>query len=93
MNFQEWTNNQRRVFIDTAQLYEAVTNAFRDSRAYRGCMQIRNPARNKYPNLKYKLNQYSQYLVGQGATIGSSMTPRWTADRWRRGTIETLLHC
>jgi len=34
----EWTDNQRRVFLDSAQLYEAYITAFRESRSYRGGM-------------------------------------------------------
>jgi len=34
----EWTDNQRRVFLDSAQLYEAYIAAFREGRAYRGGM-------------------------------------------------------
>ena len=36
MVFQEWTENQRRVFIDTAQVYEALVAVLRDGQAYRG---------------------------------------------------------
>lgn len=35
---KEWTDNQRRVFLDTAQIYEAYVAAFRGGRAYRGGM-------------------------------------------------------
>lgn len=35
---KEWSDNQRRVFIDAAQLYEAFIEAFRESRSYRGGM-------------------------------------------------------
>jgi hypothetical protein len=36
MEFQEWTENRCRVFIDTVQLYEALTAAMKESQAYRG---------------------------------------------------------
>ncbi len=48
MNYQEWTHNQRRVFIDAAQVYEAYTNAFRDSRAYRGGMHWKRSGGRQY---------------------------------------------
>ena len=32
---KEWSDNQRRVFLDAAQLYEAYSAAFREGRAYR----------------------------------------------------------
>ncbi len=35
---KEWTDNQRRIFLDSAQLYEAYIAAFRENRAYRGGM-------------------------------------------------------
>ena len=35
---REWSDNQRRIFIDTTQLYEAYIAAFRESRSYRGGM-------------------------------------------------------
>lgn len=35
---KEWTDNQRRIFLDTVQLYEAYIDAFRASRSYRGGM-------------------------------------------------------
>ncbi|MFH1983598.1 MAG: nucleotidyltransferase domain-containing protein [Pseudomonadota bacterium] len=35
---KEWSDNQRRIFIDAAQLYEAFIVAFRDGRSYRGGM-------------------------------------------------------
>jgi len=38
MVFKEMSDNQRRVYIDTAQLYEAFMAAYHKSRAYRGGM-------------------------------------------------------
>ena len=35
---KEMSANQRRIFIDTAQLYEAYIVTFRESRSYRGGM-------------------------------------------------------
>ena len=36
MVFQEMSDNQRRAYIDTAQLYEAYLSAYHKGRAYRG---------------------------------------------------------
>jgi len=38
MFFNEMSNNQRHIFIDTAQLYDAFMMAYHKSRAYRGGM-------------------------------------------------------
>ena len=35
---KEWSDNQRRIFIDAAQLYEAFADASREERSYRGGM-------------------------------------------------------
>lgn len=35
---KEWSDNQRRIFIDAVQLYEVFIDAFRESRSYRGGM-------------------------------------------------------
>lgn len=48
MDFQEWTENQRRVFIDTDQVYEALAAALRESRAYRGGMHWKKSAGREY---------------------------------------------
>lgn len=48
MNFQEWTENQRRVFIDTEQLYEAMAAALMKSRSYRGGMHWKKSAGREY---------------------------------------------
>ncbi|NJL59545.1 MAG: hypothetical protein HC887_07785 [Desulfobacteraceae bacterium] len=38
MNFNEMSDNQRRVFIDAAQIYEAYMAAYRQNVSYRGSM-------------------------------------------------------
>ncbi len=37
----EWSDNQRRIIIDTAQLYDAHLAAFRENRSYRGGMHCK----------------------------------------------------
>ena len=48
MVFQEWTENQRRVFIDTAQVYEALVAVLRDGQAYRGGMHWKKSGGREY---------------------------------------------
>jgi hypothetical protein len=36
--FKEMSDNQRRVYLDAVQLYEAFISAFQKSRSYRGGM-------------------------------------------------------
>ncbi len=81
MTLLEWTDNQRRVFINTAQVYEAYMDAFRDSRAYRGGMH-------------WKRSSGRQYLFrsldrkGNGKSLGprSLETERVHAEFHRRKT-------
>jgi hypothetical protein len=39
-----WTENQRRVFIDTVQVYKALSAVFRDAGSYRGGMHWKSAA-------------------------------------------------
>lgn len=48
MAFNEMSDNQRRVFIDTAQLYAAFVEAYHKSRAYRGGMQWKKAKGREY---------------------------------------------
>ncbi len=48
MIFKEWTDTQRRVFIDTVQVYEAFTETFRKSRSYRGGMHWKKAKAREY---------------------------------------------
>ncbi len=46
--FQELSDNQRRVYIDTAQLYEAYLSAYHKGRAYRGGMHWKKAKGREY---------------------------------------------
>lgn len=48
MIFKEWTDTQRRVFIDTVQVYEAFTESFRKSRSYSGGMHWKKAKAREY---------------------------------------------
>jgi hypothetical protein len=48
MVFQELSNSQRRVYIDTAQLYEAYLSAYHKGRAYRGGMHWKKAKGREY---------------------------------------------
>jgi hypothetical protein len=62
---KEMSANQRRIFIDTAQLYEAYIVTFRESRSYRGGMH-------------WKKSKGRQYLFRQRDRLGygKSLGPR-----------------
>ena len=59
----EMTDNQRRVFIDTVQLFEAYQAAFRDSMAFRGGMHWK-----KSKGRKYLFRSKDRY--GYGKSLG-----------------------
>ncbi|MCP4108189.1 MAG: hypothetical protein GY749_22035 [Desulfobacteraceae bacterium] len=75
MIFKEWTDIQRRVFIDTIQVYEAFTDTFRKNSAYRGGMH-------------WKKSKAKEYLfrtrdrLGNGKSLGprSSETEKIMAE-------------
>jgi hypothetical protein len=48
MIFKEMTDNQRRIFIDTVQLYEAFLAAFNKMRSYRGGMHWKKSKGREY---------------------------------------------
>jgi hypothetical protein len=48
MILKEWSGSQRRVFIDTVQVYEAFAEAFRKSRSWRGGMHWKESKGRKY---------------------------------------------
>ncbi len=48
MIFKEWSDNQRRIFIDTTQLYEAFSDIFHKNRAYRGGMHWKKAKGREY---------------------------------------------
>ena len=61
--FNKMTDNQRRVFIDTEQLYEVYMNTFRKSRSYRGGMHWK-----KSRGREYLFRTYDRY--GYGKSLG-----------------------
>jgi len=63
MVFNEMSDNQRRIFIDTAQLYEAFMAAYHKSRAYRGGMHWK-----KSKGREYLFRSYDRY--GYGKSLG-----------------------
>ena len=63
MIFKEMSDNQRRIFIDTAQLYEAFIVAYRRSRSYRGGMHWK-----KAKGREYLFRSRDRY--GNGKSMG-----------------------
>lgn len=63
MVFQELSDNQRRVYIDTAQLYEAYLSAYHKGRAYRGGMHWK-----KAKGREYLFRSRDRY--GYGKSLG-----------------------
>ena len=63
MVFQELSDNQRRVYIDAAQLYEAYLAAYRKGRAYRGGMHWK-----KAKGREYLFRSRDRY--GYGSSLG-----------------------
>ena len=63
MVFQEMSDNQRRVYIDTAQLYEAYLSVYHKGRAYRGGMHWK-----KAKGREYLFRSRDRY--GYGKSLG-----------------------
>ncbi|MDX2501789.1 MAG: GSU2403 family nucleotidyltransferase fold protein [Deltaproteobacteria bacterium] len=63
MDFKEMSDNQRRVYIDTAQLYEAYLSAYHKGRAYRGGMHWK-----KAKGREYLFRSRDRY--GYGKSLG-----------------------
>ena len=63
MFFTEMNDSQRRVFIDTVQLYDAYIDAFYKSRAYRGGMHWK-----KAKGREYLFKSRDRY--GYGKSLG-----------------------
>jgi hypothetical protein len=63
MVFQELSDNQRRVYIDTSQLYEAYLSAYRKGRSYRGGMHWK-----KAKGREYLFRSRDRY--GYGKSLG-----------------------
>lgn len=62
MVFQEWTNSQRRVYLDTAQVYEAFTDAYRKSRSFRRGMHWKKSKGREYLFRTLDRNGYGKSL-------------------------------
>ncbi len=62
MMFQEWTNSQRRVYLDTAQVYEAFTDVYRKSRSFRGGMHWKKSKGREYLFRTLDRNGYGKSL-------------------------------
>lgn len=79
MIFTEWTDNQRRVFIDTSQIHEALTAALREARSFRGGMHWK-----KSGGRQYLFRSHDRF--GNGKSLGprSPETERILADFRRR---------
>lgn len=63
MYFKEMSDNQRRVYIDTAQLYDALMATYHKSRAYRGGMHWK-----KAKGREYLFKSRDRY--GYGKSLG-----------------------
>lgn len=61
--FKEMTDNQRKILIDTIQLYDAYVDAYRDSRSYRGGMHWK-----KAKGRQYLFRSMDRY--GNGKSLG-----------------------
>ncbi len=83
MILKEWTDNQRRVFIDSSQVYEAFQDAFQRNRTYRGGMHWK-----KSGGREYLFRSVDRY--GNGKSLGprTSETERILAE-FRRGKQES----
>ena len=71
MVFQEMSDNQRRVYIDTAQLYEAYLSAYHKGRAYRGGMHWK-----KAKGREYLFRSRDRYGYGKSLGPRSSETEK-----------------
>ena len=71
MIFKEMSDNQRRVYIDTAQLYEAFMAAYHKSRAYRGGMQWK-----KAKGREYLFRSRDRYGYGKSLGLRSLETEK-----------------
>jgi len=71
MIFKEMSDNQRRVYIDTAQLYEAFMATYHKSRAYRGGMHWK-----KAKGREYLFRSRDRYGYGKSLGPRSSETEK-----------------
>ncbi|MFC1857183.1 GSU2403 family nucleotidyltransferase fold protein [Thermodesulfobacteriota bacterium] len=71
MLFKEMTDNQRRIFIDTIQLYEAFMDTFPKSRSYAGGMHWK-----KSKGREYLFRTKDRYGYGKSLGVRSSETEK-----------------
>ena len=76
---KEWSDNQRRVFLDTTQLYEAYIAAFREDRTYRGGMHWK-----KSKGKAYLFRSTDRFGYGKSLGPRSEETEKILRD-FRRG--------
>jgi len=75
MLITELSDNQRRVYIDTSQIYEAFIDAFRKSQSYRGGMHWK-----KAKGKEYLFKSRDRYGYGESLGPRSSQTEKILAD-------------
>lgn len=73
--FKEMSDNQRRVYIDAVQLYEAFISAFQKSRSYRGGMHWK-----KAKGRQYLFKTRDRYGYGESLGPRSAETEKILAD-------------
>lgn len=79
MILKEWTDNQCRLYIDTIQVYEAFTEAFRKSRSWQGGMHWKKSKGREY--LFRSLDR-----LGNGKSLGPrSPETEKIIDEFRKG--------
>lgn len=72
---QEWSDIQRRTYIDTVQLYDAYLAAFRQSRSYRGGMHWK-----KSKGREYLFRSKDRYGYGKSLGLRSDQTEKILAE-------------
>lgn len=75
MYYSEMNDNQRRVFIDTIQLYDAFRDAFYKNRPYRGGMHWK-----KAKCREYLFSSHDRYGYGKSLGPGTPETEKILAD-------------
>ena len=81
--FKEMSDNQRRVYLDAVQLYEAFISAFQKSRSYRGGMHWK-----KAKGRQYLFKTRDRYGYGESLGPRSAETEKILAD-FRKAKKET----
>lgn len=75
MSFYELNNNQRRVFIDTAQVYEAYRDILKKEHAYKGGMHWK-----KAKDREYLFRTQDRYGYGKSLGVRSPETEKILAE-------------